>query len=213
MQSRVNVSDVRRALQGRPASQLTRAEMEASAVAIILRQTDEGAEVLLIVRASKPQDPWSGHVAFPGGRREAVDADDLATALRESKEEVGIDLATQATLLGTLDEVRASARGRPLNLLIVPFVFELSQPGPITLSDEVDAVFWAALGPLASGEANTTYRQGLEGHTSAYPAFRVKSRIVWGLTHRMLVSLLALLCPTHFEPAGAMNEQARESER
>jgi hypothetical protein len=132
-----------------------------------------------------------------------LDADDLATAHREAREEIGIDLMTQATLLGSLDELRASGRGRVLNLIIAPFVFELSQQRPLTLSEEVDTVFWAALSPLASGEATAAYPQVREGCALSYPAFRVESKIVWGLTHQMLVSLLALLSPDGCEAAGS----------
>lgn len=193
MRGRVNVSDIRGALQGHTAHRLPRVAMKESAVAIVVRQTRQGAEVLLIARAVSPEDPWSGHVAFPGGRREPGDANELETAVRETREEIGIDLEKRASLLGQLDEIRASARGRMLDLVIVPFVFELSGEPSVRLSDEVQDVFWTLLDPLASGQSATFHWQRQGSRNLAYPAFRVRDRVVWGLTHRMLVGLLELV--------------------
>src|SRR4051812_23466320 len=113
--------DVRRALQG--GAQRVEGEGRRAAVAIILREHEGGLEALFIRRADHPLDPWSGQMAFPGGRQDPEDADLLATALRETVEEVGIDLAAAGELLGTLDEVRAMARMRPMDLVIAPYVF------------------------------------------------------------------------------------------
>ena len=77
-----------------------------SAVAIILRDGPSGsAQIMYVLRASSANDAWSGQVAFPGGRRQADDADDLAAAIRETHEEVGLRLAPPAfELLGQLPE-------------------------------------------------------------------------------------------------------------
>ena len=56
--------------------------------------------VLLARRALHPDDPWSGHVGLPGGRWEAGDESLLATALRETDEEVGIDPLAHGRVLG-----------------------------------------------------------------------------------------------------------------
>ena len=86
-------------------------EIKRAAVATILREGLEGPEVLLIRRAENPRDPWSGHMAFPGGREAPEDRDLLATAVRETHEEVGLDLQRSAHLLGRLDALPAVARG------------------------------------------------------------------------------------------------------
>ena len=67
-----------------------------AAVAALLRPGSDGAEFLFIHRADDPRDHWSGHMAFPGGRVEPTDADSLAAALRETREEVDLDLSAAA---------------------------------------------------------------------------------------------------------------------
>src|SRR5260370_1267560 len=84
-------------------------------------------DVHFIRRAEHPQDPWSGQMASPGGRAAPGDADLRATAIREPREEIGVDLPAAAEPLGGLDEVRAMARLRPMNLTITPFVFRLHE--------------------------------------------------------------------------------------
>ncbi|MBI4705060.1 MAG: CoA pyrophosphatase [Deltaproteobacteria bacterium] len=166
-----------------------------AAVAAILRFATR-PEILLIRRALNPADPWSGHVAFPGGRREPGDADLLATAARETREEVGIDLERQAELLGRLDDVPAIARGRPVALVIVPFVFrahEGVEPRVEPSRGEVDEALWAPIEPLARGEADTTRAYELQGERVLLPAYRVGGHVVWGLTYRMLRSLFEVL--------------------
>jgi 8-oxo-dGTP pyrophosphatase MutT (NUDIX family) len=197
----VRASHVREALANGVSRVLPPAGQRA-AVAVVLRDLATGAEVLLIERSRRADDPWSGHIAFPGGRREPTDADDLATAIRETREEIGLDLARQARVLGQLDELGAMARGRALDMVIVPFVFELTEPGPLRTSDEVSDVFWTAVGPLLSGEARMTYRVETNGQLTEHPAFRVQDRIVWGLTERMLAGLVdALASSGAREPA------------
>lgn len=159
----------------------------------MLRRLDE-PEVLLIKRAEHPRDPWSGHMAFPGGRQDPADPDSVATAIREVREEVGLDLATHGRLLGTLDDVEARWRARRIDLVIVPHVFVLERE--VTLSPdpaEVDSVHWAPLGPMLRGETRTSHRYRHEGQELQFPAWQVGEHVVWGLTHRMLDSLFALL--------------------
>lgn len=170
-----------------PADAVT--EQRQAAVAAILRDGGaRDAEILLIRRAEAPYDPWSGHMAFPGGRRDEVDPSLLATAVRETREEVGLDLDAHGKLLGRLPDVPAVARGKRVGLTIAPFVFALKSPEvpPFTLNHEVAEVLWTPLGPLARGERATTYPYVHDGQPFALPGFAVGERIVWGLTYRML---------------------------
>ena len=172
-----------------------------AAVALVLLEHSEGLHLLLIQRTARADDPWSGHVAFPGGRHEPGDASLLATATRETFEEVGLDLATGATYVGTLPDIVAMAQGRRLDLSIRPFVFHLTRSAALVPDPrEVADAFWVDLAWLASGQADTTYRYQpqvkVSGHSRmAYqlPAYQVEGRVVWGLTYRMLSTFLQRL--------------------
>jgi 8-oxo-dGTP pyrophosphatase MutT (NUDIX family) len=189
--------DVRRALASRPPEPVTPALASRAAVALILRDGEAGIELLFIRRAEHPQDPWSGQMAFPGGRAEAGDADLLATATRETAEEIGLDLARDAEPLGALDEVRAMARMRPMDLTILPFVFRLATPANPTLSAEVKSVHWLPLAALLGADLRSTMDYVHEGTSLRFPCVRVDEVVIWGLTYRMLLALGERLVAPH----------------
>jgi 8-oxo-dGTP pyrophosphatase MutT (NUDIX family) len=157
-----------------------------AAVAAVLRQRDDDAEVLLIRRSEQPHDPWSGHMAFPGGRQDPSDRDLLHTAVRETDEEVGLRLDDDSWL-GRLDDLHAVARGRRVGMVIAPYVFAIEgDPVLVPNPAEVREFVWAPLGALMSGERDTTFTYEYEGSKFTLPAYDVSGNIVWGLTHRML---------------------------
>jgi 8-oxo-dGTP pyrophosphatase MutT (NUDIX family) len=163
-----------------------------AAVAIVLRPASDGPHVLLMQRAVRPGDRWSGQIGLPGGHAEPVDADLVATARRETSEEVHVDLERDARLIGQLATVQAKARGRLLPMAITPFVFVAERelephPGP-----EADAVFWFPLGRARSGELAATHRYRRETEERVLPAWRFEERVVWGLTFEILSRFLAL---------------------
>ncbi|HSQ01309.1 MAG TPA: CoA pyrophosphatase [Candidatus Dormibacteraeota bacterium] len=165
-----------------------------AAVALVLADAAAGVELLLIQRAIRDDDPWSGHMALPGGRRDPGDADAVATASRETHEEVGVDLRAGAELIGRLDELRAVARHRPLDLVITPVVFALQRPVALRPSPrEVESALWVPLSFLASADAEATHVRTLDGVTSEYPAFRYQRYTIWGLTHRILQGFLEVV--------------------
>jgi 8-oxo-dGTP pyrophosphatase MutT (NUDIX family) len=165
-----------------------------ASVALVLRDAAGGAELLLMERATRDDDPWSGHIAFPGGRRDPGDADVVATAAREAHEEVGIDLAASADPIGRLDELRAVARHRPLDLVISPIVFALREPVVLRLSArEVESAAWVPLAFFGSAAARASYTRTLDGITSEFPAYRWGHYTIWGLTHRILSGFLELV--------------------
>ncbi len=167
-----------------------------AAVATILRPSPSGdpadTEVLLIRRAERSGDPWSGHMAFPGGREEPIDRDLLATALRETREEVGVDLH-QHEYLGQLDELPAIARGQFAGMIIAPYVFALRGQPRLTANEEVAELVWASLGQMARGEVHDIKELTYEGELRRLPAYRVQDPVGWGLTHLMLRNLLSLV--------------------
>lgn len=164
-----------------------------AAVAAILRDSLQGPEILFIRRAEHPNDPWSGHMAFPGGREEPGDGELLQTAIRETREELALDLESSGRLIGRLDELPAVARGKRTGLMIAPFVFELSGDVTVTHNYEVAETVWAPLEPLFRGQRATKYPYELAGQRVELPGLDVDGRIVWGLTHRMLEMLFAIL--------------------
>lgn len=150
-------------------------------------------DVLFIRRAEQQGDPWSGHMAFPGGTVEADDPSHLQAARRETAEEVGLDLASGARLLGRISDVRASAGGRVIPMAISPFVFELLGPGSIVPNVEVQEVVWGPVGRLLDPGLTSTLPYTLKGETYELPCLRLDGRVIWGLTYQMLMILFSAL--------------------
>jgi 8-oxo-dGTP pyrophosphatase MutT (NUDIX family) len=172
-----------------------------AAVAVVLRQRKGEIEVLLIRRAEREGDRWSGQMAFPGGQAEPQDGDLLATAHRETREEVGLDLALSCELIGRLDDVQATARGRLTSLGITPFVFELGEQTPVlSTGPEATEALWAPLNRMHSGAIDTVKRYWVEGMQFRLPAYDVEGRVVWGITYRILQDLFARVGGSPGEP-------------
>ncbi len=165
-----------------------------AAVALILRLADDGdVELLMIRRASYPGDPWSGHIALPGGRHEPGDTSLEETAIRETMEELAVDLASTGRLIGTLDEVHPRTPRLP-SLIIRPFVFVAPRHITIATSPEVAEAFWVPVSqlehPSVSGEA-TFIDRGIE---RTERSFRLGDHVVWGLTERILRQFITYAC-------------------
>ena len=186
---RLTWARIEAALLSRPPARVAEAVSARAAVALILREGPSGLELLFIRRADHPQDPWSGQMAFPGGRAEPGEEDLKATAVRETAEEIGVDLESAAECLGILDEVRAMARMRPVSLTILPFVFRLRGEIAPVLSDEVRSLHWIPLDELLAAERRSVMDYVQEGATMQFPCLRVEDVVIWGLTYRMLLGL------------------------
>ncbi len=164
-----------------------------AAVAAVARERDGAAELLFIHRAEHPDDPWSGHMAFPGGRVEPGDATPLDAAMRETLEEVALDLSRDGRRIGRLSDVRAVARGRRLPLVIEPFVFELLGDPPLIANEEVQDIVWVPLEFLADGRNRERMVWRGRGVPLPLPCYRFEGRLIWGLTLQMVDDLLACL--------------------
>ena len=184
---------VRRALRLRAPVLVDEPVRTRAAVAAVLREGRSGLELLLMRRAEHESDPWSGHISFPGGRAEPGDDDLVATAVRETAEETGIDLGRDAELLGRLDEVRAMARGRPVDLSITPFVFRLLRPADGTPNLEVVSLHWLPLARLLDPECRSTMELRHGQSTLHPPCLRIDELVIWGLTLRMFDNLRGLV--------------------
>lgn len=170
-------------------------ELEAAVTAVLRpgETTDGSLELLLIERVERTEDPWSGHIALPGGRREEGDPDLLTTAFRETAEEVGIALDPAAHLLGALDEVRPGTRRLP-PLVISPFVAAVSvgtEPRPDP--HEVATALWVPIDELRSEGAASQVRYERDGMNLIFPSLHYQGWEIWGLTHRILLQLFEVL--------------------
>lgn len=171
-----------------------------AAVAAVLRHHPQagGVEVLLIKRSEHPLDPWSGHMAFPGGRRDPGDRRIYQTAVRELHEEIGLDIETTGRHFGRLSDIMARPiRWRRRPLIVSPFVFALEQPPPRYRLDpaEVDEMVWVPLSFLAD-HANRQKMDWQRGRVKVkLPCYRYKGYLIWGLTLRMLDELTAITFP------------------
>ena len=161
-----------------------------AAVALLLRAAPAGAELLLIRRAERVDDPWSGHVALPGGREQPEDPGPVGTAARETREEVGIDPEAGGLLVGPLQPVWPRSERAP-RILVRPYVFAVGAGAEPTPNHEVDTAFWLPLRELREPGAVTEHLLELEGMGPLrFPAFGWRGHVVWGLTHRILSDFL-----------------------
>ncbi len=168
-----------------------------AAVAAVLRDGPGGAHALFILRATKKGDPWSGHMAFPGGHREEMDANLRATAERETMEEIGLDLGRDARYLGQLDQVRANPR---IDMVVSPFLYVLENRSPsLDPNHEVADVLWGSLRAMHSGTAHTSRDFDVAGGRQAFPGYDVNSHVVWGLTYRMIQHFFSIVDPGYVE--------------
>ena len=185
--------DLARALSGRAPVRVA-GDAPRAAVALVLRDgAPSGIELLFIRRAEHEKDPWSGHMGFPGGRAEPGDAGPEATAVRETLEETGLDLGRDGERLGALDEVKALARGRPVDLVIAPFVFRLLRRLDGAPSHEVVSVHWLPLGRLLEPGTVSTLQYQYEETVLDLPCLRIDGLVIWGLTYRMFDSFASVL--------------------
>jgi 8-oxo-dGTP pyrophosphatase MutT (NUDIX family) len=164
-----------------------------AAVALVLRpRPDDDCDLLLIRRAERAQDPWSGQVALPGGRRDPGDASLEAAALRETAEEVGLDLRTNGRVLGALSELRPRTPVLP-PVIVRPFVVALDGTPALTPNVEVAAWRWVPLGALLAPAARVRTRVAVRGRDWEVDAIRHEDFIVWGMTERILADFATLL--------------------
>jgi 8-oxo-dGTP pyrophosphatase MutT (NUDIX family) len=165
-----------------------------AAVAVVLRDTSVAPELLFIERAKRAGDPWSGHMAFPGGRVERMDPTPRFAAERETLEEVGLALS-EAELLGRLDDLEGRHAGRPSELVISAFVYFALQPAPIVPSEEVREALWVPVSTLVDPKQHVDYAYP-PARGATYPGILVgdpERHVIWGLTYRFLEGFLGIV--------------------
>ncbi len=155
-----------------------------AAVAVLLRLTTTGVQVLLVERRIRRSDPWSGQMAFPGGKRDPDDRDIVHTVVRETREETRINLASDGRFLGALETMQSTVRPE---LQVTPFVVLLEKTPRIILNEELDGYLWVSLQEVRNSETVANLPAGL------MPAYVVEGHVVWGLTYRILQGLFRIL--------------------
>lgn len=177
----------------RPVAQQTTTAQEMQAVVVVILRVNNGAaEVLFIKRAEAPEDPWSGHIAFPGGRVEPEDASLTDAAIRETLEEVEIDLTKSGTIIGELDPVTPSSPYVP-KILVTPLVAIVRSDVIPRIGPEVEQVFWMSLHELKRTGRSETVVKVIGPHSLRWPAYASPYGPIWGLTERILTQLLSLV--------------------
>jgi 8-oxo-dGTP pyrophosphatase MutT (NUDIX family) len=161
-------------------------QLRRASVAVTLKDP-ESPSVLLIKRADRAGDPWSGQIAFPGGKAQERDGTLKGTAIRETREEMGIDLGQDAEFLGYFTPFKTHTG----TLEVIPAVFLLEKDVEIRPNEEVSSYRWVKLEKLMGGQARSPHRADTGGQTRETPALLVEGYAVWGLTRRIISSLLS----------------------
>jgi 8-oxo-dGTP pyrophosphatase MutT (NUDIX family) len=163
----------------------------ARAAVMIAFRVDRGEpELLLIRRAEREGDPWSGQIALPGGRRSPNDLSLEHTAVRETREETGLDVHATGRVIGVLDELRPRTPVLP-PIVVTPYVAVVDPPDPLQFNHEVAEAFWVPWPVLADPASSRESEVQVRGATWRAPSFVIHEYIVWGMTERILRGLLA----------------------
>lgn len=187
----ITLAAARRALRGHHPQLADAPDARPAAVALVLVDGPSGLETLLIRRAERANDPWSGQIALPGGRHDARDPDLLTTAIRETREETGVDLSG-AERLGALDDLHPRTVALP-PVVVRPFVFAIAHRSPLVPSAEVQRAFWLPLARLFEPGVRRDISLTLRGERRTFPAYLVDEVVIWGMTERILTPFLQLV--------------------
>jgi len=160
---------------------------------MVLTDNAGSLDLLLIERASRAGDPWSGHMAFPGGRVDVADATIRAAAERETLEEVGLSLA-RSEYLGRLDDL-PGVPVPPGDFAVSAFVFYASDTTALALNHEIRDAFWFPLDAISDRERHVDHPASV-GSDRVFPGIVVGEpgrHVVWGLTYRFLDRFLEIV--------------------
>lgn len=163
-----------------------------AAVMMIIRESENSLETLLIRRSTNAQDIFSGHMAFPGGKKKSEDENKLETALRETHEEIGLDLRNRSEILGNLDDCKPSTPAAR-RFIVRPYVAYIKEEYPLTFNYEVSEAVWIPLNDLKSIYLSNLKKYNGEFIKEAFE-YNYKEYFIWGLTGRILNNFFDLTC-------------------
>ena len=206
----VDLTHIRTELESFDPDRLDERGLDQAGVALVLRERAGRPEVLFIERATRDGDPWSGHMAFPGGRLEPGDADTRGAAVRETLEEVGVSLH-DAEYLGLLGDLQGNPRFRPSRLVVSAHIFHAPEPGPFVLDErEVQEAMWFPVEEMLEPTRHVAYTTPRLSEVE-FPGIVVGEpdrHVVWGLTYRFIdifMGAIARPLPDRWDP-GRLNE-------
>jgi 8-oxo-dGTP pyrophosphatase MutT (NUDIX family) len=162
-------------------SKLVRKLSTRAAVAIVITTKTQTPEVLLIKRAIREGDPWSGDIAFPGGKQHAEDRNTCQTALRELREETGITPSNTEPVYRLPDKL-TRLHHAPLPMTISPWIFETDSPQTAKLNHESTDFLWLPLTEFLREDAQSTLKWKTRLGTFTMPTLEVDEHRIWGIT-------------------------------
>jgi 8-oxo-dGTP pyrophosphatase MutT (NUDIX family) len=173
-----------------PGKKLLRRLMKRSSVAMVLQVRQGELHILMIKRAEREGDPWSGHMAFPGGRMEKADPNGYAVAVRETEEEVGLALGPADKCIGRLSDINARPHKGALGMAVSPYVFRLEREVKFTPNYEVAEVVWVPVEYLLNTDNREEMVWEYKGVKITMPCYLYERRRIWGLSLMMLDELM-----------------------
>lgn len=168
-----------------------RRRVSRAAVALIYRQQSDGQQALFFIqRAQRQGDPWSGDMAFPGGRLESADTSSRYTAMRETREETGLDLFRHGRYQARLSDrlTRHHSRWRPM--VVTPHVFTWQGSDALTLNHEAEHGLWIPMAYLANPANRATLNYPVPWGALTLPCCRYQTHCIWGLSYNILQEFL-----------------------
>jgi 8-oxo-dGTP pyrophosphatase MutT (NUDIX family) len=183
----VNAESIRKALSiNLPNPSLFIPDRDRAAVALVLAGVESDLQLCFIRRVEKANDPWSGHMAFPGGRASPGDESAQGVAEREAREEVALDLH-DSHRIGALSELPVRLGGVETSMVLSSFVYYVGAAlPPLTPNEEVAEVYWVSLAHLWDQRNATHLTLARNGEALVFPAIRLGEHLIWGLTLRVL---------------------------
>lgn len=162
-------------------------------MALVLRAapSPDDMELLLIRRAMRDGDPWSGQIALPGGRHDPLDPSLEATALRETSEELGLDIAAQGEVLGALDELRPRTPVLP-PIIVRPYLCLLHRTPALVPNHEVAEARWVRVSELFAPSTRLRTTVEVRNAQMTVDALVVGDFTIWGMTERILATFAEL---------------------
>ena len=161
-----------------------------ASVAVVLNVANNKLFVFFIKRTENAGDSYSGHVAFPGGKMSKVDAYPLDTAVRETAEEIGVDLNEDSTYLGRLDDLKPLNPNGP-KFIVSPFVFILNKEITININkDEVERYMWISFAHLSDINNLRIRHKERDGEIIEDYVYRYQKYLIWGMTGRIVNSFI-----------------------